>query len=151
MKVFTKEWYYYTSAYNGKTMPYLSYVKENLPRWYSDFSIHDNQIKKVIRTDNLIILDSVYDDYKSTKYQLKFYNPIVIEDCKMENAWCLCDEVYLTEDGCEYHLLIQDFNDNNVLNYFTVKCSNIELDMNGKTFKIIGDSGNKSLFDEQEE
>ena len=151
MKVFTKEWYYYTSAYNDKTKPYLDYEKENLPKWYNDFSIHDNQIKNVIRTDDLIILESVYDDCKSTKYQLKFYDPIVIEVCEMKNAWCLYDEVYLTENGCEYHLMVMDFNDNDIRNYFTVKCSDIELDMNGKTFRMIGGSDSERLFDEPKE
>ena len=144
MKVFTKEWDLFGKYSDEKVQDYLSYEKKFLPKWYNEFSIHDNRIIQVIKTKDLLILDSVYDDSLSTKYQLKFYNPTIIEDCEMENAWCLVDELYINENKCEYHLLVEDSNGNK--NYFTVKCSDIELDINGRTYRVFGKSDKNSIF-----
>ncbi|MDE6413355.1 MAG: hypothetical protein K2K42_05680 [Eubacterium sp.] len=145
MKVFTKEQELFGNSNDKKVQDYLNYEKKFLPKWYNEFSIHDNIIIQVIKTKDLLILDSVYDDSISTKYQLKFYNPTIIEDCEMENAWCLVDELYINENECEYHLLVEDSTGNK--NYFTVKCSDIELCINGRTYRVFGKSDKSSIFE----
>lgn len=145
IKVFTKEHELFGNSSDKKVQDYLNYEKKFLPKWYNEFSVHDNIIIQVIKTKDLLILDSVYDDSISTKYQLKFYNPTIIEDCEMENAWCLVDELYINENKCEYHLLVEDSNGNK--NYFTVKCSDIELCMNGRIYRVFGKSDKNSIFE----
>ncbi len=118
---------------------YLDYGKNNLPQWYNDFSFHDSKIIKIKSFDNLMVLDLIADDYKETKYKIKFYNPKIIEECNLLNAWCISNELYLNDNSCEFHLLADvwsDIDDRFLHEYFTVKCSNIELLYGNKAFKI---------------
>lgn len=87
---------------------YLDYGKNNLPQWYNDFSFHDSKIIKIKSFDNLMVLDLIADDYKETKYKIKFYNPKIIEECNLLNAWCISNELYLNDNSCEFHLLADE-------------------------------------------
>lgn len=156
MKYFTKD--RYVLEFNGVGLSwcfkdsetdqeYIDYKRKCLPKWYNEFSIHDDQIKGFTQMDDKIILEIAADDYKHTRYQLIFYNPHIIDICELKNAWCLYDELYVSDNSCEYHLMVADFNNNRTINYFTVKCSNLELIINGRIYKAIGNKEDKSIWD----
>lgn len=146
MKIFTKEWALFGSHHDKKVLDYLNYEKTILPKWYNEFSVHDNQIVEVIRKENVIIFNAEYDDDKHTKYQFILYDPTIIEDCEIDNAWCLYDELYIDNDKCEYHLSVED--SNGVTSYFTVECSNIELYINGRNYRVFGESNESSIYNQ---
>lgn len=136
MKYFNKEWYNNGCRTLEKHKEYTDYQHRCLPEWYNEFSIHDDQIKSAVQGENYLIMNLAADDYKHTLYQLKFHNPDIVEQCELINAWCLADELYISDNLCEYHLMVSNFEDNDIIEYFTVKCSNIELIINGRSFKV---------------
>lgn len=142
MKYFGKEWYNGQCKSGMEQYEYLDYEKSTLPKWYTDFSFHDSKIIKIKSFDNLMVLDLISDDYKKTKYKIKFYNPKVIEECNLTNAWCISNELYFNDNSCEFHLMADvwsDIDDRFSHEYFTVKCSNIELLYGNKSYKIFED------------
>lgn len=134
MKYFTKEWYANGCKDSAKNQNYIDYMRSHLPRWYNDFSFHDSIVLDVKEIDNLMILNMEFDDFQHTKYQLKLYDPKIIEYCKLKNSWWLFDELYINENCFEFHIMVSDFDDNNKISYFTVKCSDILLIFMGKTY-----------------
>lgn len=149
MKYYNKDWYLYQYdiLMNNKDYDkeYIDYMNKNLPEWYREFSIHDDQIKKVMQYDDCLIVDLAADDCKHTMYQLKFQNPKILEDCELNNAWCIADELYIIDDLCEYHLMVMNFDDNSIIEYFTVKCSNVELITDNKSFKVFNTTETDSI------
>ena len=137
MKYYGKEWYK-----NGciipkeKSQEYADYVNRYLPKWYNDISIHDSEVIGMIKDKNLITLILQYDDYKRTNYKILLYNPEIIENCRIVGCWCISDEIYINDDCCEFHLMVSCEETEQVLKYFTVKCSKIEMQMNGKFYNI---------------
>lgn len=137
MKYYGKEWYK-----NGciipkeKSQEYADYVNRCLPKWYSDFSMHDSEIIGFKKDKDLIKLNLKYDDDKHTNYQILLYNPEIVESCHLVGCWCISDEIYINDDCCEFHLMVGYAESVLVLNYFTVKCSRIEMQMNGKFYNI---------------
>ena len=130
MKYYNEEWVNNCMEFNkqGKGKEYFEYSKKYNPQWYHEFSFHDSRIISVDKEENYMKLNLEYDDYKHTKYQLVFYNPQVLEECNLENTWWLVDELYQTDNGCEFHFLVDDFNSGNrVLGFYTLNCSRIEL------------------------
>lgn len=109
-------------------------MRSHLPRWYNDFSFHDSKIINVEEFENSIVLNLEFDDFIHTKYQLKLFNPKIIEYCKLKNSWWLFDEMYINENCFEFHIMVSDFDDNSIISYFTVKCSDILLIFMGKTY-----------------
>lgn len=144
MKIFTNEWYKSGQKTNEAVKNYFKYMKNHLPEWYNEFSVHDNKIKQAVQTENLLILVCSYDDWCSTEYQFIFHKPTIIENCELVNAWCLVDELYISETECEYHLHVEDSFGNS--NYFTVKCSDIEFKMNGRSYRVFGENSRESIF-----
>lgn len=136
MKCFTKEWYLFEDYSDKAVKKYFEYKKKYLPEWYDEFCIHDHQIQSVTKKDNFFVLTLFTDESVKREYKLIFYTPIILENCKLEKAWCLIDELYIADNTCEYHLMVMDYDDNDILNYFTVKCSNMELLFDGKTYKV---------------
>ena len=63
--------------------------------------------------------------------QIKLYKPIIIENCKLKNAWCISDEIYSEKSICEFHLMCDIKVDERYgnLSHFTVKCSTIEISL----------------------
>ncbi len=139
-----KAWYFKS---DDKDKEYLDYKEKNLPKWYNEFSIHDDQIKGTAKTDDKFIISIATDDYKHTRYQLVFYNPNIIESCDLTDAWCSYDELYINDNSCEYHLMVMDSQDNSILNYFTIECSNMELIINNKSFKVFNNTEFGSIWD----
>lgn len=134
LKHFTKEWYVAGCNDSEKNQNYIDYMRSHLPRWYNDFSFHDSKIIDVEDFENLIVLNLEFDDFIHTKYQLKLYNPKITEYCKLQNSWWLFDEMYINENSFEFHIMVSDFDDNSIISYFTVKCSDIQLIFMGKTY-----------------
>lgn len=147
MKCFTKKWYLFEDYSDRAVKKYFDYKMKYLPKWYHEFSIHDDQIESITIFDNSIVLDIISDDSIRTEYQLIFYNPLILENCKIEKAWCIADELYTDKNICEYHLMVMDYNDNDILNYFTIKCDNIELLINNKSFKVFNNTEFGSIWD----
>lgn len=157
MKYFTKDRYVLELFGKGlawhfkadeRDNEYLEYKKNKLPKWYNEFCIQDDQIKDYAIADNKLIISIASDDYKHTKYQLIFHNPNIIESCELTNAWCYYDELYINDNSCEYHLMVMDYQDNSILEYFTVKCSDMELVINNKSFKVIDNTEMGSIWDD---
>lgn len=147
MKYFGKEWYY-NCCNNEKGKEYLSYSEKCLPRWYNDFSIHDSKIEKICTDEKAIVLYLIDDDYLRTKYQIILHNPTVIESCNLIGSWCISDEVYIDNGLCEYHLMVDNCDSGKqVLDYFTVKCSEIEVVYNGKSHFIINNINDGDFYE----
>lgn len=135
MRYFGKEWY--RNGCNSKNVvgveEYFEYKEKYLPRWYNeDFSIHDSKIIDINYNDSLLVLTLIYDTYDRPEYQIKFYNPIILENCQLKDSWCISNEIYIDNSLCEYHLMC-DVNVNERygnLYYFTVQCSKIEISLN---------------------
>lgn len=147
MKYFNKEWYNNGCKSTETQKEYINYMNEHLPKWYQEFSIHDNQIKNAIECNDCLITNMIYDDYNHTNYQIKFYSPKILENCDLKNDWCLYDELYINNNLCEYHLMVMDFNNNDIIKCFTVECSNIELIINNKTYRVFGNKETRGIFD----
>ncbi len=145
MKYFTKEWYANGCKDSEGNQNYVQYVRKYLPRWYNDFSFHDSKILDVKESDNLMILNMEFDDFQHTKYQLKLYDPKIIEYCKLKNSWWLYDEIYRNNSGFEFHIMVNDFEDSSIYRYFTAECSDIKLIFMGKTYSI-KDSNNETVI-----
>lgn len=141
MRYFGKEWY--RNRYNNEnvveTEKYFEYERKHLPEWYNEkFSIHDSKIIDVKYNDSLLVLTLIYDTYDHPEYQIKFYNPIILENCQLKDSWCISDEIYIDNSLCEYHLMC-DVNVNGRygnLYYFTVRCSKIEISLNNQNCLI---------------
>lgn len=59
-------------------------------------------------------------------YEFKFNNPQILESCNMLNSWCVSNEMYVSENGCE----------DEVLSYYAIRCSKIELKMKNKVYSV---------------
>ena len=145
LKYFTKEWYANGCEDSEENQNYVQYVQKYLPRWYNDFSFHDSKILDVKEIDNLMILNMEFDDFQHTKYQLKLYDPKIIEYCKLKNSWWLFDELYINENCFEFHIMVNDFEDSSIYRCFTAECSDIKLIFMGKTYSI-KDSNNETVI-----
>lgn len=143
MKHFNKDWYKNGCKATPEIEQYIQYEKEYFPKWYNDFSFHDSQILSVENHENYILLNLKYDDCLHTEYQLKLHNPKIIEPCELENAWWLFNELYATEKGFEFHIMTNDYYDNDIYRYFTVECTDLELILLDKAYSI------KHSFDEE--
>lgn len=145
MKYYNREWYLFGCKETAETRKYIQYMQENLPRWYNDFSFHDSKILSVEKQKSLMILNMQFDDCKHTKYQLKLHSPNIIECCKLENTWWLCDEIYKTKNSYEFHIMVDWSDDNGEgWGYFTAECSDIELIFANRTYGI-KDSDDKTI------
>ena len=140
MKYYTEDWVYNCMEFNrlNKDKEYHDYSHKYLPDWYNKFSFHDSGIISVDENSDLMTLNMVFGDINETKYQLRFYNPIIIEECKLENTSWLADELYLTDDGgCEFHFMIDDFTSGErELGFFTLRCSRMELIFRDKVYSV---------------
>lgn len=132
MRYFGKEWYR-----NGCKKENIDGIKEffdnnekNLPKWYNEnFSIHDSKIIDVNYNDNILVLTLIYDAYNHPEYQIKLYNPTIIDDCELKESWCISNEIYIEKSLCEFHLMCDVKHNERYGNlfYFTVQCSKIEI------------------------
>ncbi len=139
MKYYNKEWYNNGCRPIEKNKEYIDYMNKYLPKWYKDISLHDSEILNVKECNDLITFNLIYDDYIHTKYQLRFYNPKIIETCRLVGTWCVSDEIYVNDESCEFHLMVdwsEDGEPKPILGYFTVECTKIELFMNNKLYEI---------------
>lgn len=132
MLYFGKEWYKNGCKVNNNNEinEYYNFCEKNLPKWYNEnFSIHDSKIIDVKYNDSLIVLTLIYDDCTHQKYEIRFANPTVIEECDLLDSWCISDEIHFVDNFCEFHLMcdtkVQEFYGN--LSYFTVKCTEIQI------------------------
>lgn len=142
MKHFDKKWYNeqckLMCGLTEEQKEYLDYLHNFLPKWYADFSMHDSKILSVDKNNDYIELKLLHD-YGNKEYYLKFYSPNVIENCNLIGSWCISDELYLENNCCEFHLMVHAYSkntDNLSLEYFTIKCSNMELLFDGKSYKV---------------
>jgi len=120
MKYYTKKWYL-----NGCVdRPVID--DETYCEYDSD--IHDT---KIIRSESrgkdslALILDT--KDIWSNYSEIVFCDCRILTDINLYGAVCLADEIYIKDDGIEYHLLLWSENipDSNNLGYFTILAKKI--------------------------
>ncbi len=129
----------------------LNYAKNNLPEWYNQFSFHDCLILNLYTTDDYIELEISFNDENDIEFYLRFYSPNIIENCNLIGGWCISNELYLFENSCELHLIIENCmnkSNNLSLEHFIVSCSNMELLINNKSFKVFNNTEFGSIWDE---
>ena len=138
MKYYNEEWLNDCIEFNrlSKDKEYLDYSHAHLPYWYNQFSFHDSRIISVEKSRELMTLNLEDDNKEHTRYQFHFYNPKFIEECHLDNAWWLADELYLVDDGCEFHFFVDCDGSANLLGFFTLRCSKIELIYNNKIYSV---------------
>lgn len=148
MRYFGKEWY--LNGCNSENVvgadKFLEYEEKYLPKWYNDeFSIHDSKIINVKQSQDLLEFTLLYDDNNHTEYKIKFFNPEILELCQLKDSFCISDEIYVENFECEFHLMcdikINERYGN--LDYFTVKCSKIEIVFGSNICTINHDSKTK--------
>lgn len=151
MKYYGKEWYNNECRPIERNKEYIDYMNKCLPKWYNDISLHDSRIIRVKKNKDLVVLNLEHDDYEHTNYQFLLYNPIIIEDCRLNRCWCISNEIYINDNSCEFHLMVGSEDDEQRLDYFTVECAKIEMRMNGECYTISSLNNQKILQGECDE
>lgn len=131
MKYYTKAWYNHVlqigTDENGYQKYYAAHGGE-LPDWYtSRFRLHDSKIihattKKSTRGKDLTL--KIFHDESRQIFLLKLRNAKIMESTLLAGKYLIADELYKTNGGYEFHLLLAD--DKNALSYFTAACAGIE-------------------------
>ncbi|MDE6659612.1 MAG: DUF4085 family protein [Eubacterium sp.] len=142
MKIFTKEWYR-SGCINHQAIKDKNYIDNDLIGLHDCQIVSEDFITTKSPNEYAIQLDNSGSASRINKIIVENYT--VIENCKINNAWCIAEELYKLSDGkYEFHLLIQTFpeeedDESDELNYLTVNCEKI---------KFIGD-GFYCLYDKK--
>lgn len=121
---------------------YRDYEKNHLPQWYRDLSLHDNHIIAAEYSEDKLILIIEYASHMHPEYKICFYDFEVLENCDIVNSWIIANELYLEDNGNEFHLLVDTEADNKYTRaYYTVKFSKMEMIFNDLVCSLGDEAG----------